>query len=80
MIMRFITWMGFLIIFSYFQLISTYAAIDIPRTDLRLELMLATGTLDTSGMNRIIETSGSTITFWNDSKYGNPSARFLGSS
>ncbi len=55
------------------------SALGIPRTDLRLELLLATGTTDTSWSNRLVLWSGSLPVFQMDSTYGLPSAKFSGS-
>ncbi|MBP9812367.1 hypothetical protein KBC86_03220 [Candidatus Gracilibacteria bacterium] len=41
--------------------------------------MLATGSQDTSGTNRVITTSGSAMTFLNDTTYGIPFGKFTGS-
>ena len=67
------------LLFSYIFGVSAFAAGSIPRTDLRLELMLATGSQDTSGTNRVITTSGSAMTFLNDTTYGIPFGKFTGS-
>lgn len=64
---------------SCFFCFTTFASGGIARNDLRLELMLATGTLDTSGTNRIVTTSGSVLTFQTDSTYGIPFGKFTGS-
>jgi hypothetical protein len=55
-----------------------YAAWAIPRTDLRLELLLATGSQDTSWNNRIVSFTGAVPTYETDSVYGISYAKFNG--
>jgi hypothetical protein len=59
--------------------ISVSAAGTIPRDSLRLELSLATGSLDTSGNNRPVTATGTSPIFINDPIYGVPYAQFNGS-
>jgi hypothetical protein len=64
---------------SCFLYASVSAAGIIPNTDLRLELRLATGSADTSGLSRIVTSTGIAPTYSVDSIYGIPNARFTGS-
>ena len=57
----------------------TFAAGSIPRDGLRLELLLATGTQDTSGNNRIVSATGIAPSYQTDPVYGVPYAQFSGS-
>lgn len=56
-----------------------HAAWVIPRTDLRVELLLATGSQDTSGNSRIVTSTGIAPVYETDSTYGVPYAKFNGS-
>lgn len=58
---------------------STFAAGTIPRDGLRLELLLATGSQDTSGNGRIVSSTGVVPSYQVDSTYGIPFAQFTGS-
>ncbi len=69
----------FVLFFSCLFVVSTFAAGSIPRTDLRLELMLATGSQDTSGNNRVVTATGIAPTYQIDPTYGVPFAQFGGS-
>lgn len=55
---------------SCFFIASAYAALPIPRTDLRLELMVSGSTADTSGNNRLTSFTGTTPTVLTDPTYG----------
>lgn len=59
--------------------VSTFAAGTIPRDGLRLELLMATGSQDTSGNGRIVSSTGITPTYQIDPLYGVPFAQFTGS-
>lgn len=71
----------FLVIFvtSVWNLVCVSALWSIPNTDLRLELILATGSTDTSWLSRIVTSTGIVPTYSVDSVYGIPNARFTGS-
>ena len=66
-------------IFLFLLSVSTFAAGIIPRDWLRLELMLATGSQDTSGNGRIVSSTGIAPTYQVDPVYGVPYAQFGGS-
>lgn len=59
--------------------VSVSAAGTIPRDSLRLELSLATGSLDTSGNNRPVTATGVAPSYQIDPIYGVPYAQFSGS-
>ncbi len=61
---------------SCFSYDSVLAAGEIPRNDLRLELILATGAVDTSWLSRIVTHTGLTPTYSVDSVYGISHAKF----
>lgn len=52
---------------------------EIPRDELRLELLLATGSQDTSGNNRLVTATGVAPSYQIDPVYGIPYAQFSGS-
>ncbi len=55
---------------------SSFAAGNIPRDSLRLELLLATGSTDTSGNNRIVTSTWLAPVYATDTSYGIPHAKF----
>lgn len=73
-------WLGMISAFSVscFFIASVSAAWPIPRTDLRLELMLATGSQDSSGNNRIVTATWVAPSYQVDPTYGVPFAQFGG--
>lgn len=76
---RFFSCAMFVLFFLYFFVASTFAAGTIPRDGLRLELMLATCSQDTSGNNRVVTATGIAPVYQIDSIYGVPFAQFSGS-
>jgi hypothetical protein len=57
---------------------SVFAAGTIPRDALRLELLFATGSRDSSGNARIVSSTGVTPTYQVDPIYGVAHAQFAG--
>lgn len=69
----------FIMVLLIFLCIQASAAGNIQRNDLRLELLLATGSLDTSENARVVSSTGIAPIFVTDSQYGISYAQFSGS-
>lgn len=83
MVFRHSFWNGLLSMISVFLIscffyASTFAAGVIPRSDLRLELLLSTWSQDTSGNNRVVTSTWAAPIYETDSVYGISSAKFNG--
>ncbi len=74
---RYFLLIGFIIMFLWF--FQNVLAASIPTTDLRLELLLTTWALDTSGINRIVTATGWAPQYKVDATTGVPFAQFGGS-
>ena len=69
----------FSIVFMLFSCFQVSAAGNLQRNDLRLELLLSTGALDTSDNSRATSSTGIAPRFVTDSQYGISYAQFSGS-
>lgn len=68
-----------LFVSCFFYTFELFAAGPIARNDLRIELMLSTGTLDSGWLNRLVTITGSSQSFQPDTVYGVNSMKFNGS-